>query len=59
MTSSQPEQAAVPPFGGRNLIPDEATALKVGVAILTAYFGEELVARFEPYQAVCCTGNGL
>jgi len=57
MTSSQPEQAAGPPFGGRNLIPDEATALQVGVAILTAYFGKELVARFEPYQAVLLYGK--
>ena len=28
-----------------------------GVAILTAYFGKELVARFEPYQAVLLHGK--
>ena len=49
MTSSQPEQAAGPPFGGRNLISGEATALQVEIAIPTTYFGKDLVARFEPY----------
>ena len=57
MTSIQPEQVAGSPFGGRNLIPDEVTALQVGIAILTAYFGKEFVARFEPYQAVLLHGK--
>lgn len=41
MTPIQPEQVAGSPFGLGNLIPDEVTALQVGIAILTAYFGKE------------------
>ena len=57
MTSIQPEQVAGSPFDRRHHIPDEVTALQVGIAILTAYFGKELVARFEPYQAVLLDGQ--
>ena len=57
MTSTQPDQTVDLPFGGRNLVPDEATALKVGIAIMTAYFGEELITKFEPYQAVLLEGK--
>ena len=57
MTSIQPEQVAGSPFGRRDLIPDEVTALQVGIAILTAYFGKELVARLKPHQAVLLHGK--
>jgi hypothetical protein len=36
----------------RNLVPDEETALTIGVAILNAYYGKELVDRHVPYRAV-------
>ena len=35
---------------GRDLVPDESTARQVSMAILTAFFGEKVVAQFEPYQ---------
>ena len=57
MTSANIEQTADRPFGDRNLIPDEATALLVGVTILTAYFGQDLVQAFEPYRAVLMFGK--
>ncbi len=57
MTPANIEQTANRPFGDRNLIPDEATALLVGVAILTAYFGQDLVQQFEPYRAVLMFGK--
>lgn len=41
----------------RDLIPDETTALRVGLAILQAYYGREFVARFEPYRAVLFFGT--
>ena len=50
MTATNTEQTVDRPFGGRDLIPDEATALLVGIAILTAYFGKNLVQQFEPYK---------
>ncbi len=59
MASTQPEQVTGSPSGRRDLIPDEVTALQVGIAILTACFGKGLVARFEPYRQFCWTGSGL
>ena len=41
-----------PHVRGQNLIPDEATALEVGIAILEAYYGKQFVEAFEPYRAV-------
>jgi hypothetical protein len=36
----------------RNAVPDEATALNVGMAILEAYWGGELFRSGLPYKAV-------
>ena len=36
----------------RDLISDAATALKVGIAILEAYYSEKLVRDWEPFKAV-------
>ena len=57
MTATNIDQTVDRPFGGRDLIPDEATALLVGVAILTAYFGKDVVKQFEPYKAVLMFGR--
>ena len=35
----------------RDLVPDEATALQIGTAILKAYLGQERFEQFEPYSA--------
>jgi hypothetical protein len=39
--------AAQPRNVNRDLIPDAVTALKVGIAILEAYYGEKLVREFK------------
>lgn len=41
----------------RDVIPDQETALAVGLAILNAYYGRDLVARYEPYRAVLTREN--
>ncbi len=45
------------PGDGRDLVPNEATALQVGTAILRAYYGPELFQQFEPYSAHLMHGS--
>jgi len=39
-------------MSGLDLVPDEETALKVGMPILEKYYGKELIDRYEPYRVV-------
>lgn len=39
------------------MIPDEATALTIGIAILTAYYGKDIVDRFRPYRVASLQEN--
>ena len=38
------------PIAERDYVPDAATALTIGLAILTAYYGKEFIERFHPYR---------
>lgn len=38
--------------GDRDAIPDAATALRVGLALLEAHYGVEVVKEGQPYEAV-------
>ena len=40
------------PMSGQDLITDAETALKIGKIFLNRYYGEDLVARYEPYRAI-------
>jgi hypothetical protein len=44
-------------FGGRDLVPNEATALQIGTAILRAYFDRKFFELNEPYSAVMLEGK--
>jgi hypothetical protein len=39
-------------MSGLDLIPDAETALQIGKIILNRYYGESIVADYEPYSAV-------
>ena len=41
---------------GKLLVPDEETARQVGMAILRAYFGQDIIARYEPYSVSRASG---
>ena len=41
----------------RDAVPDEETALAIGLAILVAQYGRDLVARYEPYRVVSAQTN--
>jgi hypothetical protein len=42
------DRSKLPPQG---IVPDEATAVKIAEAIWLPVFGEQVVAKFRPYQA--------
>jgi len=39
-------------MSGLDLIPDEETALKVGITILERYYGKELIDHYRPYRVI-------
>jgi hypothetical protein len=41
----------------RDVVPDQETALAIGLAILNAYYGRDFIARYEPYRAVLTREN--
>jgi hypothetical protein len=56
MTVAGTETTLPPPFEGRDLVPDQATALEVGIAILRAYFDREFFEVNQPYSATLIDG---
>jgi hypothetical protein len=51
------EASSVVAFGSRDFVPDAATALQVGVAILRAYFDQRFFELNEPYTAILDGGK--
>lgn len=48
---------AQPLFTTQDIVPDEATAVKLAVIIFDTYFGKELTAKGQPYKATLRWGE--
>lgn len=54
--SGSDQKPAKPSLPAQGVVPDEATAVKIGEAVFPPVFGQEEVSKFSPYHATLKEG---